>query len=44
MSVDTCDSSMRNFMKVKDAMNIDVITCKPDDPVSIIVICSRITT
>ena len=24
-------------MKVKDAMNIDVITCKPDDPVSIIV-------
>lgn len=24
-------------MKVKDAMNNDVITCKPDDPVSIIV-------
>lgn len=24
-------------MKVKDAMNIDVITCKPDDPVSTLV-------
>jgi CBS domain-containing protein len=28
---------MRNYMKVKDAMNIDVITCKPDDPVSTLV-------
>jgi CBS domain-containing protein len=28
---------MRNCMKVKDAMNIDVITCKPDDPVSTLV-------
>ena len=24
-------------MKVKDAMNIDVITCKPDDPISTLV-------
>jgi len=28
---------MRNYMKVKDAMNIDVITCKPDDSVSTLV-------
>ena len=28
---------MRNYMKVKDAMNNDVITCKPDDSVSTLV-------